>query len=163
MIFSFELEGIIMKLFKVFILFICVAFMATGYAANLNTPIGYWKTIDDVTGKPKSIIQIYESSDHSLNGKVLRIYPQPGKDQNELCDACKGAKHNQRIVGMVILEGMQQDGDKWSGGHILDPKNGKTYRCTMKVVGNGTRLDVHGYIGISLLGRTQTWLRVNRP
>lgn len=159
----YYIEGTIVTLLKSFMFIISVIFISSVSAANLDSPIGYWKTIDDVTGKPKSIIQIYETSNHTLNGKVMRIYPSPGKDQNELCDACKGEKHNQRIVGMVILEGMKQDGKKWSGGEIMDPKNGKTYRCTLKTVANGTRLQVHGYIGISLLGRTQTWLRVEAP
>jgi len=159
----FIFEGTIVKLLKSFILMMCVALISTVNAANLNSPIGYWKTIDDVTGKPKSIIQIYETSSHTLNGKVMHIFPSPGKDQNEVCDACKGEKHNQRIDGMVILEGMKQDSNKWSGGEILDPKNGKTYSCTLKTVDNGSKLEVHGYIGVSLLGRTQTWVRVQKP
>lgn len=136
------------------------ASISTAYAANLNTPIGYWKTIDDVTGKPKSILRIWETPKHTLQAEVMRIYPSPGKDQNELCTACQGENHNKRIVGMIILWGMTQDHDEWNSGRILDPKTGNIYRCTLKVIDNGTKLNVHGYIGISLLGRTQTWLRV---
>ncbi len=141
----------------------CVVFISPSYAVDMGSPIGYWKTIDDVTGKPKSILEIYNAGNNTLSGRVLKIYPSPGKDENEVCDACKGSRHNQRIVGMVVLEGMKQSGVQWSGGQILDPKNGKTYSCTIKVIANGTKLNVRGYIGLSILGRTQTWIRVGKP
>ncbi|MDR3478682.1 MAG: DUF2147 domain-containing protein [Gammaproteobacteria bacterium] len=137
--------------------------LTVAYAApsqNNQSPVGYWKTIDDVTGKPKSIMQISEQSDGSLNGRIVKIWPKPGKDINEVCEACEGEKHNQRIVGMVILTGLKQGETQWEGGEILDPSTGKTYHCNMRVVDNGAKLNVHGYIGFSLLGRTQTWLRV---
>lgn len=150
----------IKKCLSFFLLFFSMIFMMQSFASNANSPIGVWKTIDDVTGQPKSIIQIYANADQTLSGKILKIFPSPGKDQNEVCDACKGARHNQKIVGMVILEGMKASGDKWDGGHILDPKNGKTYRCTFKLINNGTELSVRGYIGISMFGRSQVWIRV---
>src|SRR5436190_4651967 len=81
-----------------------------------SNAIGYWKTIDDVTGKPKAIVQIWQTSDQTLSGRILKIWPRPGYDQNELCQACRGANHNQRIVGMVILNGLQQskdDANRW--------------------------------------------------
>lgn len=139
-------------------------FLTTAYADHhVISPVGYWKTIDDVTGKPKSILHIYLSGD-VLYGQVVKIFPRPGHDQNETCDACKGALHNQRIVGLVVMEGLKQNAsrpDEWNGGHILDPLNGKNYRCYIKVTDNGNKLNVRGYIGITLLGRTQTWIRVN--
>lgn len=132
------------------------------FGATTQTPVGYWKTIDDVSGKPKSIIQIWQTPDSSLSGKVIKIYPKPGEDQNKLCAVCKGDKHNQRIVGMVILDGLKDNGSKWDRGNILDPENGKTYRCNVKVVDNGQKLEVHGYIGLPIIGRTQTWVRVEK-
>jgi len=131
------------------------------HAANLDSPIGYWKTIDDVSGKPKSIVHITEAADHTLQGIVVKIYPSPGKDENEVCSACRDEKHDQRIVGMQILTGMQLNEDRWSGGKILDPVNGKYYRCTMRVINDGQQLSVRGYIGFPLLGRSQTWNRVD--
>ncbi len=143
------------------IAFITASFIfSSAFAAANNSPIGFWKTIDDVTGKPKSIVEIYETSDHTLSAKVLHIFPKPGDDQHKLCDACKGDKHNQPIVGMVILEGMAQQDNQWEGGKILDPSNGKTYRCTLKTTNDGNNLQVHGYIGLPILGRTQTWARI---
>lgn len=129
--------------------------------ADVLSPVGTWKTIDDVSGKPKSIIQVSVSSGR-LYGRVARIYPGPGQDQNLLCTACKGSKHNQRIVGMTILENLKQnpkDPNEWVDGKILDPKTGKIYRCNLKVVAGGQRMTVRGYIGVSLFGRTQTWIR----
>jgi uncharacterized protein (DUF2147 family) len=128
-----------------------------------NSPLGYWQTIDDVTGKPKSILHIYQSGG-ALYGQVVKIYPRPGHDQNEVCGACKGAKHNQRIVGMVVMEGLRQNANnpsEWSNGQILDPLSGKTYRCTIQTAQNNKTLNVRGYIGFSLFGRTQTWIRVS--
>lgn len=135
------------------------------YAAANNSPVGYWKTIDDVTGKPKAIIQITEQS-NELNGRIIKIFPSPGKDQNEVCEACKGARHNQRIVGMTILNGLKPANNnaiEWSGGEILDPKNGKTYHCYIQLRDNGQKLTVRGYFGLPMFGRTQTWLRVSSP
>lgn len=137
-------------------------FAITAYAVPAASPIGYWKTIDDVTGQPKSILKIAQS-DGVLYGQIIKIFPKPGKDQNETCDACRGDKHNQKIVGMVIMTGLTQDKSNpniWNGGRILDPQNGKTYRCYVQATDNAQRLQVRGYIGISLFGRSQTWQRV---
>ena len=135
-------------------------FLTTAFAAP-ETPIGYWKTIDDVTGKPKSVVQIWETSDNTLMGKVIRIFPSPGKTEGELCTACKGENLNQPIVGMVILSGLQRQEEHWKSGKILDPENGKTYNCSLRVANSGNQLDVRGYIGLPLLGRSQVWQRVD--
>jgi len=149
---------------------ICISFFLIHYVyasySSTNSPVGYWKTIDDVTGKPKSILKIWQTSNGILYGQVVKIFPRPGYNQNELCTACRGERHNQRIVGMVILQGLKQSSEnpsEWSGGEVLDPLNGKTYRCFIQVIDNGQKLNVRGYIGISLFGRTQTWLRVAGP
>lgn len=130
---------------------------------NSNSPVGFWKTIDDVTGKPKSIIQISEDENHQLIGTVIRIFPSPGKDENEVCAECKGSKHNQKIVGMEVLSGLKRGETNWDGGQILDPENGKTYSCMLRTENNGLKLNVHGYIGMPLLGRSQVWERVPEP
>lgn len=150
------------------VLLACVTFLllplTNAFAAN-NSPLGYWKTIDDVTGKQKSIVKIYESGG-ALYGQVTRIWPRPGYDENEVCSACTGSRHNQKIVGMVIMEGLKQDSSnpsQWTGGTIMDPLNGKFYRCTITLTNNGSQLNVRGYIGISLFGRSQTWIRHSGP
>ena len=151
------------------LIFMCLSFFSLScvYALNTaieNSPVGFWKTIDDVTHKPKAIVQIWEAPNKKLLGRILKIYPRPGADQNERCIACEGVKHNQRIIGMAILEKLAQNKDnlrEWNGGNILDPKNGKTYSCNIQLVENGQKLNVRGYIGMPLFGRSQTWLRTS--
>jgi uncharacterized protein (DUF2147 family) len=124
------------------------------FAVDL-TPVGRWKTIDDKTGNPKAIVQIYED-----NGKLFgRIEQSLNPKASNVCDKCKNTRKGQPIVGLVIIRGLTKHGDEFSGGDILDPDNGSVYRCKMRVVEQGTKLSVRGFLGFSLLGRSQTWLR----
>lgn len=122
------------------------------------SPVGEWKTIDDVSGQAKSIVRVSESANHWLSGKVIKLFKDPGK----LCTACEGDNHNKPIVGMTILYDLKpsQEKDWWEAGQILDPKNGKLYHCTVRLLDNGNKLQVRGYIGLPLFGRSQTWIRV---
>ncbi|MHC1480443.1 DUF2147 domain-containing protein [Frateuria aurantia] len=133
------------------------------YAAQHDSPVGTWKTIDDETGKPRSIVEITEH-DGELQAQVkqlLNLTPEEIRVDGEHphCTRCDGERHNQPIEGMVIMWGVHKDGDSWDGGRVLDPKKGKTYKVTLKLADGGEKLDVRGYIGFSLLGRTQTWER----
>jgi len=125
-----------------------------------ESPVGKWRTIDDRTGKVKSIVEIYQASDGSLAGKVLQVL-NSDKGPHPVCDACKGENHNKPIEGMVIAWGLKKDDDgkTWDGGKILDPKNGKVYSAKMTPTEGGAKLEVRGYIGFSLIGRSQTWIR----
>jgi len=127
--------------------------------AQTQSPVGVWKTIDDVSGKERSIVRIVESNGE-LKGAVEKIFERPGDDPDHLCDKCKGELKDKPVIGMTILWGLKQKGDVWKGGKILDPDNGKTYGCKMELAENGTELNVRGFIGISLIGRSQTWYRV---
>lgn len=147
--------------YKFFALLLSLCFQSS-FAMDANSPVGYWKTIDDVTGKQKSIIQISEAPNHTLMGRVIKIFPKPGEDQHKVCAVCKGDKHNQPIVGMVVLSGLKKHDGMWDGGQILDPANGKFYDCTLKFSDNIDRLNVRGYIGIPLLGRSQVWIRTSQ-
>ena len=139
-----------------------LSFFTSCFASPINSPEGYWKTIDDVTGKPKSIVKIFKGSNNLLMGQVIKIYPSPGKDEHEVCVNCKGDKKNQPIVGMVILSGLEAaEQHQWQNGQILDPQNGKTYSCAVQIKNGGNKLKVRGYIGLPLLGRSQTWQRVD--
>jgi uncharacterized protein (DUF2147 family) len=153
--------------FRIIGLMVAFMMMSCTFAAGFASPEGYWKTIDDVTGKPKAIVEVAQGGNSQLYGRVLKIFPKPGQDQNLLCTECKGAKHNQRIVGMVILEGLKQQTkgspDLWTGGKILDPKNGKVYNCQAQLVEGGQKLLVRGYVGLPMFGRSQTWIRVGNP
>lgn len=147
-------------------IFVATIFLAplSGFCFSNESPAGYWKTIDDVTNKPKSILEIKEARDRTLTGKIVKIYPRPGYDENEVCVECKGERHNQRIVGMVIMEHLKpstSDRRQWVSGQILDPVNGKTYNCQLTLMDGGKEAVVRGYIGMPLFGRSQTWYRVN--
>lgn len=132
---------------------------AMSWAEDGRSPVGRWKTIDDSTKQAKSIVSIWELGD-TMNGNVETIFPEPGKPADPICDKCQGAYKNKPIKGMTILWGLKKDGSEWSGGWILDPENGKTYKCYVEVVDGGRRLKVRGYMGVSILGRTQYWDRV---
>lgn len=130
---------------------------SAAYAAS-ETPVGTWTQVDDATGKPKSIIEITQLPDGTLQGKVMQVlFSDQGT--HPICDKCDGERHNQPVDGMVIMWSVKQDGDTWSGGQILDPNNGKTYKVKLSLSDNGQKLDVRGYIGVPMLGRTQTWIR----
>lgn len=131
---------------------------ATSALAQETSVVGRWTTIDDETKKPKSVITIYEEGG-KLFGKIEKLFRAPNEEQNPLCDKCEGALKNQPITGMVILRDLKKDGNEWTGGTILDPANGKTYKCKLAVEDGGKKLKVRGFIGIALLGRTQYWVR----
>lgn len=126
--------------------------------ASDHSPTGLWKNIDDETGKPKALIRITESNGE-LTGKIEKLFRAPDQDQNPLCDKCSGELKDKPVVGMSILTGLKKDGDEYTGGQILDPGNGKTYKSKLSIEENGQKLQVRGYIGIPALGRTQTWIR----
>eukprot|EP01133_Synstelium_polycarpum_P022174 gene22174-26610_t len=123
-----------------------------------HTPVGTWKTIDDASGKPKSLVVITESNG-VLQGKIEKLFRGPDEDQNPKCDKCTGTKKDQPIIGLVILSGLKYDGKEWTGGEITDPANGKTYKSKAELTEGGTKLQVRGYIGVPMFGRSQTWVR----
>ncbi|HET9819246.1 MAG TPA: DUF2147 domain-containing protein [Rhodanobacteraceae bacterium] len=133
--------------------------LATAAYAATDTPVGTWTQVDDATGKPKSIIEITEQPDGTLQGMVKQVlFSDQGP--HPICDKCEGERHNQPVEGMTIMWGVKKDGDnEWSGGQILDPGKGKTYRVKLTLKDDGQKLDVRGYIGMPMLGRTQTWIR----
>lgn len=137
---------------------VITTFVLTAFAAlsmQAQTVTGKWKTIDDETGKAKSIVEISEKNG-KLYGKVVEILTDK-KDAK--CDKCSGADKGKPIKGLTIIKGLSKDGKEYSGGTITDPSSGKEYKCVVKL--NGTeKLDVRGYVGIQALGRTQTWVRV---
>jgi len=128
-----------------------------GFTAFSQSVFGKWKTIDDESGKEKSIVEIYEK-DGKVFGKVVELL---NKDrQDAVCDKCDGAKKDAPVLGMVIIENLEKDDDEYAGGTILDPEKGKEYKCKIWVDEDDANiLNVRGYI--AFLFRTQTWHRVN--
>lgn len=125
--------------------------------ADSQSPVGTWKTIDDKTGRPKSIVQITEQGGE-LSGKVLRVLESP-EGPHPLCRRCEGERKDQPVEGMIILWGLKKNGPNWGDGQILDPENGRIYRVTLTPLNSGQKLDVHGYVGFSAIGRSQVWQR----
>jgi uncharacterized protein (DUF2147 family) len=113
-----------------------------------QSPIGYWKNVDTATGKTKSIIQIWQAEDNTLQGKVIKTFPKVNTTSAQ-------------AIGTVILSGLMAHENQWNGGKIVDPENGKTYQCSLNLAENGKKLNVRGYIGIPILGHSQTWERVD--
>ncbi len=133
--------------------------LIVGISAEVHTPLGRWITYDDETGKAKSIVNIRIEED-ILFGKIDSLYIEPGDDPDPICDECKGKNKNKQILGITMLWNMKLKSDTWKGGKILDPENGKIYDCKIKVIDGGEKLEVRGFLGVSLLGRTQHWIRV---
>ncbi len=132
---------------------ITLLFISSGlYAQDI---FGKWKTIDDNTGKPKSIVEI-TLKDGKAYGKIIKLFREPGEDPDPICDECTDYRKDQRVIGMTIITGMVQDGDEWEDGEILDPENGKVYDCKLWV--EDGKLMVRGYVAFFF--RTQTWLPV---
>jgi uncharacterized protein (DUF2147 family) len=133
--------------------------VSTGFAtAAERTPVGTWNTVNDETHERTAVVEIVDH-DGALSGRVTALFPKPGQNPAPLCKDCSGDKKDQPVIGMTIIWNVHRDGDEWNGGEIFDPDGGKTYRCRMHVSDDGQKLEVRGYIGISLLGRTQIWER----
>ena len=126
---------------------------------NPDAVLGKWNTIDDETGRKKSVVEIYKEG-NKLYGKIIELFRLPDEDPDPICDECDedDPRYNKKLIGMVILEGLEWDDDEWDDGTILDPKNGKVYSCKLWL--KDGKLQVRGYLGFSLIGRSQTWLRV---
>jgi uncharacterized protein (DUF2147 family) len=123
------------------------------------TPVGLWKSIDDKTGKERSLIRIAETSG-VLTGRIEKSL-DPDSDKSAVCDKCTDDRKGKPLIGMAIIRNVKQNADDkaiWDGGDITDPDNGKTYRLRLKPLDGGKQLEVRGYIGPFF--RNQTWIRV---
>ncbi len=124
-----------------------------------NTVLGLWKTIDDKSNEPRSIVEIFEK-DEKIFGKIVKVYPRSGNQDN--CTKCKDEFKDQPILGMQFmwdLKKISNTSTSFDDGKILDPENGTIYRAKLKLLNDGKKLEVRGYIGISLFGRSQEWIR----
>lgn len=140
---------------KAFVICLFFAYIATSQLAYAQIA-GEWKTIDDNTGKARSIIKIYEANNGKYYAKIQKLLDSD-RNQDAVCEKCPGEKKGQKLVGMVILRDMTKSGETLSNGHILDPESGKEYTC--KIWLEGKELKVRGYWGVFY--RTQTWYKNN--
>ena len=127
-------------------------------ASAADSAVGRWKTIDDDTGKPKSIVEITQAANGSVSGRIVELI-NPSKP-NPSCDKCSDDRKDKPILGMEIIRGARkaEGRDVWEGGRILDPEKGSTYSLRLTPIDGGSKLEVRGSIGP--FGRTQTWQRV---
>ena len=140
---------------RTFAVLLCLLAAGLLAADSGATPAGRWRTFDDKTGKAKAIIVLYEEKG-LLFGRVETLVDP---DAVKICDKCSDERKGQPVTGMVVVRRMKKDGEEYTGGDILDPKNGSVYRCKMRLVDQGRKLSVRGYLGLSLFGRSQTWIR----
>lgn len=121
--------------------------------------VGKWKTIDDDTNAPRSIVEISETNGE-FHGRILQIFYRPDEKPDPVCEACEGERKDKPVIGMTFLWGLKPDGtNEWASGNVLDPKNGKIYNAKATLTEAGRKLRLRGFIGTPILGRTQIWLR----
>ncbi len=139
--------------------YIIALFLTAGCSfLQAQTVLGRWQTIDDESGKKKSIVEIYEEGG-KVFGKVVQLFRDPDQDQNPICDKCDDDRKDQFVLGMVVLRDLILKDGYYQSGTICDPNNGKVYKCEMWLSGDDTnKLEIRGYWGF--LYRTQTWIRL---
>ena len=123
-----------------------------------SAPVGKWTTIDDKTGKPKSILEIYEAKDGSLSGRVDKVL-STDRSADPVCDTCSGSNKGTPVQGMVIMWGVRKSGDGRESGRILDPAIGTIASVKVQPIAAVQKREVRGFMGFSVPGRTQTWMR----
>lgn len=138
------------KYLSIVILLIC------SLPAWAESPEGRWQTVNEESGEAQAIVEIWEEN-NELQGKIVELLNP--EEPNPLCAECKEDKKDQPIIGLTIIWGLSENGDGWEGGYILDPNNGVTYNSNLKINDRG-ELEVRGFVGFAMLGRTQVWYRV---
>ena len=123
------------------------------------SPVGLWEQVDEKSGQAESWFRITERNG-VYEGAIVKIFLKPGEDPNWVCDKCEGAERGAPVLGLTLIKGMRRKGDAFEDGTIMDPRDGSVYRALMKLSADGRKLEVRGYLGISLFGRSQVWNRL---
>ncbi|MBL0728054.1 DUF2147 domain-containing protein [Piscinibacter sp. HJYY11] len=138
------------------------ALMVSGVAFAQNaTPVGLWKSIDEKSKVEKSLVRITETGG-VISGKIEKLL-DPAVKPDAVCDECSGELKGKPVVGLTIISGAKKNPDEsaqWDGGTVLDPANGKTYKLRLRPSADNKKLEVRGYVGTPMIGRSQTWVRV---
>jgi uncharacterized protein (DUF2147 family) len=130
-------------------------------ASSANAAVvGHWQSIDDKTNTPGAIIRTWVDANGKLYGAIEKVLKKDAPADPK-CAKCTGWAKDKPLVGLTFMYNLTKDGDDWTGGEIIDPESGTTYHCKVTSQAGGEKLDVRGYVGISALGRTQTWTRVH--
>lgn len=137
-----------------------LVFSGNLFAEDLS---GTWQQIDDKTGSPKAIIEIRKEANDTFTGKIVKVTPRPGYSPRETCNKCPAPYTNQPILGMDLIKGLKHvpGTNNYEKGRIIDPLVGKVYDTKIKLNSTGKRLTLRAYMGVSSLGRSQTWLRLD--
>ena len=146
-----------MKISRTKLRLLTTAIASVTSIAFAQSPAGLWKTVDDATGKEKAIIRITEMGG-VFTGKVEKLLDSAKQDSK--CDECTDSRKGQPVVGLTIIRNIKKGESHWEGGDILDAANGKVYRARLTLSEDNKKLDVRGYMGTPMFGRTQTWSRV---
>ena len=127
--------------------------------ATEPSAVGLWEQVDEKTGQPESWFKIVERNGVYM-GNIVKIFFKPGEDENWSCDKCEGDERGKPVLGLALIKCMQRQGLSYENGTIMDPRDGAVYRALMKLSPDGRKLEVRGYLGISLFGRSQVWNRL---
>jgi uncharacterized protein (DUF2147 family) len=134
--------------------------IAWSAVAQAGEPAGLWQEYDDKTGKVEALIRVEQAADGTYQGTIVKLVAEVVGSASRVCSGCGGSLHNQPLLGMRILTGMRRkDAHTFEGGEIVDPDDGKVYRCRMRLSEDGRTLEVTGYIGVSWLGESEIWRR----
>ena len=135
--------------------------LAFSYSVLASDLSGTWQQIDDKTGSPKAIIEIRKEANNTYTGKIVKVTPRPGYTPQRTCNNCPAPYNNQPILGMDVLTGLKhvEGTNSFEKGRVIDPLAGKIYDAKVRLNNNGKRLTLRGYMGVSALGRSQTWIR----
>lgn len=140
-----------------------VAVVGTTTSVTLHaadpTAVGLWEQVDENSGKPESWFKITERNG-MYEGNIVKIFYKPGEDENWVCSKCEGSEKGAPVLGLALIKGMKRNGMSYEEGTIMDPRDGSVYRALMKLSPDGQKLEVRGYLGISLFGRSQVWNRL---
>lgn len=145
---------------KILSLLVLLAASVASTAQAASDPVlGLWQTTDEKTNAPSAVVKL-EVVDDVLRGTIVKIFPQPGVPADPVCKLCTDERRDKPILGMTMLSGLKRTAaGKWSGGEILDPKIGKVYKVKLSAAENGKTMEVLGYVGVPLMGKTRIWQR----
>ncbi len=155
--------GEIMKIVAQKIAVLCTLALLSSFSfANEDPILGKWKTVDDRTGYSRADVLVKKNSDGTYTGTIVETRAVPGRPKMEICDHCPGELKGKPYLGLPFIFGFKQDPknpNEYIDGKVLDPIGGKIYKSKAKILNNGRRMTIRGYVGISMIGRSVTWIK----
>ncbi len=151
------------KIYKQFLVG-CVfsALSALSIAAENDPLVGKWKTVDDRTGYSRADVEIRKKADGTYEGVIVTTRNVPGTDKMVICSNCPGELKNKPFIGLPFIWDFKQDPKnprEYQNGKVLDPIGGKIYKGKARLSTTGRHLTLRGYVGVSVIGRSVTWIK----